>query len=79
MGEKKGNTRGINEQEFRIWNNSRFFALEDEDGCEDTEILSDERVEGLAGTKLQGKGKRPHVQISEAQIIKNKMTRNEAS
>nr|GMD17366.1 uncharacterized protein LOC109158743 [Ipomoea batatas] len=79
-GSQGNNTYHFNKAGFKVWNNTRFGALEnyeeeyDEEAQE--EHLQTDRPEGPTGALLAGKGKRPQVQISEAQLQNDNMRRN---
>nr|GMD98292.1 uncharacterized protein LOC109158743 [Ipomoea batatas] len=70
----------FNKEGFTIWNNSRYGALEDLEESNEGEIQDEEdqyeRPNGPTGTILSGKGKKPQVQITEAQISNDKRTYN---
>lgn len=57
-GDKKRTTKGVYEQEFRVWNNSRFLVLEDDANIEDTNTIHEEDFEGPIISKLQGRQKK---------------------
>lgn len=63
-----------------IWNNSRFGALEnlEEEGDEEAqeEYFMMDTPDGPTCALLSGKGKRPQVQITEAQILNDKTGTN---
>nr|GMD22754.1 uncharacterized protein LOC109158743 [Ipomoea batatas] len=76
-GGNQGN-RGtnFNKEGSKIWNNSRFGALENleeesEDDAQEENVMTD-IPEGPTGTTLSGKGKRPQTQVTEAQILNDK-------
>nr|GMC84499.1 uncharacterized protein LOC109158743 [Ipomoea batatas] len=66
----------FNKEGFKIWNNSRFGALENlEEESEDEaqeEYVTTDIPKGPTGTTLSGKGKRPQTQVTEAQISNDK-------
>nr|GMD69200.1 uncharacterized protein LOC109158743 [Ipomoea batatas] len=79
-GNYASGTRRFNQEGFTIWNNLRFGALENleeetEEEAQD-EITMMERPDGPTGTTLSGKGKRPQVQITEAQVRNEKSVTN---
>nr|GMC99412.1 uncharacterized protein LOC109158743 [Ipomoea batatas] len=79
-GSQGNNSYHFNKEGFKVWNNTRFGALDsleedyDEEAQED--IFLEENPEGPSGTLLSGKGKRPQVQISEAQLLNDNMRQN---
>nr|GMD07778.1 uncharacterized protein LOC109158743 [Ipomoea batatas] len=82
---KNGGNHGIsknkfNKEEFKIWNNSRYEALENLEEESDEEAQEDlttmERPDGPTGALLSGKGKRLQVQITEAQLRNDKSRMN---
>lgn len=79
-GQQKGNIRRMNEGDFRIWNNSRFGVLEDQEEADYPEAFlenqSEERADGPARPNIPGKGKRPQIQISEAQLANDNHVQN---
>nr|GMC86914.1 uncharacterized protein LOC109158743 [Ipomoea batatas] len=68
---------------FKIWDNSRFGVLEnlDEDSEQEAqeEYNTMDRPDGPTGAGLSGKGKRPQVQITEAQITNDKSGSNKGN
>nr|GMD82700.1 uncharacterized protein LOC109158743 [Ipomoea batatas] len=72
-GNYGSNTSSFNKAGFTIWNNSRYGALEnlEEDYEEEAqeELNGLDRSEGPSSALLSGKGKRPQVQITEAQVL----------
>nr|GLL46252.1 uncharacterized protein LOC109158743 [Ipomoea trifida] len=85
-GGNQGNNRnnyskeGFNKKGFKIWDNSRFGVLEnlEEDSEQEAqeEYNTMDRPNGPTGAGLSGKGKRPQVQITEAQITNDKSGRD---
>nr|GMC79990.1 uncharacterized protein LOC109158743 [Ipomoea batatas] len=80
---QQGSTNKFNKEGFTIWNNSRYGALEeleeeiDEENQEEPAPM--ERPDGPTGVLLSGKGKRPKIQITEAQVMNDKMVNNRAN
>nr|GLL33579.1 uncharacterized protein LOC109158743 [Ipomoea trifida] len=74
------NKNKFNKEEFRIWNNSRYGALENlEDESDEEaqdELTAMERPDGPTGALLSGRGKRPQVQTTEAQLRNDESRRN---
>nr|GMD25361.1 uncharacterized protein LOC109158743 [Ipomoea batatas] len=79
-GNQEGNNSKFNKEGFKFWDNSRFGALEnlEEELEEETqeEYVTMERPDGPTGAILAGKGKRPQVHITEAQVLNDKATAN---
>nr|GMC97607.1 uncharacterized protein LOC109158743 [Ipomoea batatas] len=79
-GSQGNNSYHFNKEGFKVWNNTRFGALdsleEDHDEEAQEDIFLEENPEGPSGTLLSGKGKRPQVQISEAQLLNDNMRQN---
>nr|GMD97057.1 uncharacterized protein LOC109158743 [Ipomoea batatas] len=79
-GNQRGNSNNFNKEGFKIWNNSRYGALEDleEESTEpdQAELTPGDRPDGETGAILSGKGKRPQVQITEAQLSNDKSENN---
>nr|GMD22626.1 uncharacterized protein LOC109158743 [Ipomoea batatas] len=79
-GNQEGNNSKFNKEGFKFWDNSRFGALEnlEEELEEETqeEYVTMERPDGPTGAILAGKGKRPQVQITEAQVLNDKAKTN---
>nr|GMD01386.1 uncharacterized protein LOC109158743 [Ipomoea batatas] len=85
---KEGGNQGksinqLSKEGFTIWNNSRYGALENleeenEEEAQDEDSTRD-RTEGPSGAALSGKGKRPQVQITEAQILNDNSATNRAA
>nr|GMD29449.1 Classical arabinogalactan protein [Ipomoea batatas] len=77
-GNQEGNNSKFNKEGFKFWDNSRFGALEnlEEELEEETQekYVMMERPDGPTGAILAGKGKRPQVQITEAQVLNDKAT-----
>nr|GLL28178.1 uncharacterized protein LOC109158743 [Ipomoea trifida] len=79
-GKGRGNQGNIsyqfNKEGFKIWNNSRYGALENLDEEDDEEAQEEpytmDRPDGPSGEVLAGKGKRPQVQITEAQLLNDR-------
>nr|GLL33745.1 uncharacterized protein LOC109158743 [Ipomoea trifida] len=78
----KGALTGMKDREgFKVWDNSRFAALQNldeeaEDEAQEEDYLMN-KPDGPTGTSLSGKGKRPQTQITEAQVLNDKSeTRN---
>nr|GMC80252.1 uncharacterized protein LOC109158743 [Ipomoea batatas] len=73
LGNKNSN---FNKEGFKIWDNSRFGALQNlEDETEDEaqeENNPMDRPNGPTGALLSGRGKRPQTQTTEAQIMNDK-------
>nr|GLL27705.1 uncharacterized protein LOC109158743 [Ipomoea trifida] len=78
---KSGGNQGnkysnFNKEGFKVWDNSRFGALQNlEDETEDEaqeETNPMDRPEGLTGALSSGKGRRPQIQTTEAQIMNDK-------
>nr|GME17321.1 uncharacterized protein LOC109158743 [Ipomoea batatas] len=88
-GGNQGNNRnnyskeGFNKKGFKIWDNSRFGVLEnlEEDSEQEAqeEYNTMDRPNGPTGAGLSGKGKRPQVQITEAQITNDKSGSNKGN
>nr|GME06640.1 uncharacterized protein LOC109158743 [Ipomoea batatas] len=74
------NKNKFNKEEFRIWNNSRYGALDNLEDESDEEAQDElnamERPDGPTGALLSGKGKRPQVQTTEAQLRNDESRRN---
>lgn len=73
-GENQGsNYNSFNKEGFKIWNNSRFWALENHEEETEEEIQEEfymmDRPNGPTGAILCCKGKRPQVQVMETQIL----------
>nr|GLL19123.1 uncharacterized protein LOC109158743 [Ipomoea trifida] len=73
----------LSKEGFTIWNNSRYGVLENleeenEEEAQDEDSTRD-RTEGPSGAALSGKGKRPQVQITEAQILNDNSATNRAA
>nr|GLL17182.1 uncharacterized protein LOC109158743 [Ipomoea trifida] len=68
------------EEGFKVWDNSRFGVLEnlEEESEQETqeEYNIRDRPDGPTGAGLSGRGKRPQVQVTEAQIINDKSGSN---
>nr|GMC55483.1 uncharacterized protein LOC109158743 [Ipomoea batatas] len=79
-GNQGNNSYHFNKDGFKVWNNTRFGALdnleEDYDEEAQEEQLTEDNLEGPIGTLLSGRGKRPQVQISEAQLLSDNMRQN---
>nr|GME08569.1 uncharacterized protein LOC109158743 [Ipomoea batatas]GME19424.1 uncharacterized protein LOC109158743 [Ipomoea batatas] len=74
---QEGHNINFNKEGFKIWENSRFGALENLEEEIEVEIQEEhEMMEGPTGKTLAGKGKRPQVQITEAQILNDKAKTN---
>lgn len=71
-GAQKWQQKKINEGNFKIWDNSRFFVLDESANYEETEEPKDKNYEGPIGTKLARRCKRPQVQITKAQLENDK-------
>nr|GLL30163.1 uncharacterized protein LOC109158743 [Ipomoea trifida] len=73
---KRALTGMKDKESFKIWNNSMYGVLENMDE-ENEEINQEEfamtgRPDGPTGGALAGKGKRPQIQTTEAQILNDK-------
>nr|GMD63670.1 uncharacterized protein LOC109158743 [Ipomoea batatas] len=76
-GYQAGSSHNFTKEGFKVWNNSRFGALEDlyeevEEETHNEEPLF-ERSDGPTGAILSRKGKRAQVQVLEAQIANDKL------
>nr|GMD04451.1 uncharacterized protein LOC109158743 [Ipomoea batatas] len=75
-GNQRGNSNNFNKEGSKILNNSRYGVLEDleEESTEpdQAELTPGDRPNSETGAILSGKGKRPQVQITEAQLSNDK-------
>lgn len=73
MEKNKAKAKVLNEQDFQVWDNSRFAAIAELEDTENEEEKADYQenpnFNGPSCTKLRGRGKRPTIQISEAKVL----------